>query len=448
MAAPKVPLKRGGHIPLPKKSKNSTIHIISRELPVKKPLIWMICLILIAGLFSLAGALGKRGKEPVQLTYHLAAEELLPGPWTATSFAGDRPAILVTDEFMQFLDPSGQILAHLERSPQSRFFLSKEGNFIGIQELSVAGEKRGSPRMLSLTLYSRDGRKLWSLKQPLGGDEPVPSFYLSDPGRVVMVQPLQGIISFLDEQGSLAGEVRLFPGAMDETERGVACAFSADGNYVAVNILLHHARPGDEMSPRGKGRSYLVLFDSRGKEIWRRELEQEISDRVAISPNGQAVVAGAYSVKGLDAVQRATYLYDAGGELIGAFDFPFRQAAFSWDGRFLLLGQKNSIHLLDTQTGQVLWEKMLPGEAGQIRALDLSPDGSLALAQLARGAYLGPRFVYASPRVLLFDEGGHQVWQGDFPEDSFIQPVARFLEDGSGFLLAFHNRYLIYEGNE
>ena len=415
---------------------------------MKKPLIWMICLILIAGLFSPAGAFGKRGKEPVQPAYHLAAEELLPGPWMASSFAGDRPAMIVTDEFMQFRDPSGQILAHLERSPQSRFFLSKEGNFIGIQELSVAGEKRGSVRMLSLTLYSRDGKKLWSLKQPLGGDEPVPSFYLSDSGRVVMVQPLQGIISFLDEQGSLAGEARLFPGATDETERGVACAFSADGNYIAVNILLHHARPGDEMSPRGKGRSYLVLFDSRGKEIWRRELEQEISDRVAISPNGQVIVAGGYSVKGIGSIVRATYLYDGQGDLLATLNFPFRQAVFSCEGHFLLLGQKNSIHLLDTQTGQVLWEKMLPGEAGQLRTLDLSPDGSLALAQLARGAYLGPRFIYASPRVLLFDEQGHQIWQEDFPEDSFIQPVARFLQDGSSFLLAFHNRYLIYEGDE
>jgi hypothetical protein len=424
-------------------------HQISREWPVRKAIVYLLYLSILLGLWSAAAAFGRRAKEPAQRTYHQAVEESLPESWTALSFLGDQPAMLATKESVQFLlRPEGQIPTSLERAPGSKIFLSEKGKFIGLQELSDPSEKPGAPRSLSFTLYDGQGQKLWTGRQSLGGDEPMPSFYLSDLGTTVLMEPLDGVMTFHQQDGSMIRGFQLFPGAMPETERPVACDFSAEGRFLAVNALRRHSMPGSELSPREKGYSYLMLFDSLGQEMWRRELEQEISHLVEISPDGQMIVAGGYSVKGLDAVERATYLYDAQGKLLHAFDFSFRQADFSADDRFLLLGQRNTLRLVQTSTGITLWENILSGEAGQIRALDLSPDGSLALVELAQGTYQGAQFVYTAPHIFLFDAQGHQVWTQDFPQDRFLQPLVKFLENGSSILVALENRYLIYEQDQ
>lgn len=415
---------------------------------MKKILTCMFCLVLFISLFSLAMALGRRGNQPAQLTCQLVAEGPLPGAWSAVRFSGDKPAMLAAQKSVQFLTSSGQVLSRLERGQNTRIFLSQKGNFVGVQELSDFDQKLESPRTLTFTLYDGQGQKRWSLSRPLGVDTPMPSFYLSNLGTVVMTEPLEGILSFFDQAGSLVQEVSLFPKILAEMERPVACAFSENGTYFVVNALKHYARPGTELSPRERGQSYLILFDDRGTEMWRRELVHEVSMGVEISPGGEAIVAGGYSVKGLDAVERATYLYDLDGNLQHTYGFPFRYADFSSDRRFLLLGQKNSIHLVETQTGQLLWENLLPSEAGQIRALDLSPNGHLALVELAPGRYQGPQFVYHSPQILLFDQEGYQVWEKKFPEERFLKPLAKFLDESSRFLLAFDKRYLIYAQNQ
>jgi hypothetical protein len=411
---------------------------------VKKILIWTTFLALLAGSWTAAGALGKRANQPNQLSYHLAAQGGLPESYTAVSFVGDRPAMVVTDESVQFLRSSGQTAIRVKRTGHTQLFPSKQGSYVGIQELSDPGETLEAPRSLFFTLFDIEGKKLWSHQQPLGEDDPVPSFYISDLGRVVAVEPLQNILTFFDQKGSPDRDVRLFPDAAGEIERPVACAFSTGGNRLVVNALRQYARPGTELSPRTEGQSFLVLFDARGEELWRQELEKEISDRVEISPNGQIIAAGAYSVRGLDSVERTTYLYNGGGKSLHSFDFPFHHAAFSSDGQFLLLGQKSSLHLVETRTGRVLWEKFFPQEAGQVRALDLSPEGNLAMAMTARGNYRGAQFVYNFPQIFVFDNQGRQVWQEGFAEDTFLYPLAKFQEDGSSILLAFKKRYLIY----
>jgi WD40 repeat protein len=327
-------------------------------------------------------------------------------------------------------------------------FLSKEGNFVGVQELAYLDQKFESPRPLTFTLYDAQGKKLWSLSRPLGADTPMPSFYLSNLGTLVMVEPLEGLLSFFDQAGSLVQEVSLFPKTLAEMERPVACTFSENGSYFVVNALKSYSRPSTQLSPREKGHSYLILFDDQGTEIWRHELAHEVSMEVETSPGGEFIVAGGYSVKGLNAVERATYLYDLEGNLEHTYEFPFRYADFSSDGGFLLIGQKYSLHLVETNTGQVLWEHLLSSKAGQIRALDLSPDGHLTLVEQALGRYQGPQFVYQSPQILLFDQEGHQVWEKMFPEERFLQPLVKFLDESSRFLLAFDKRYLIYAENQ
>lgn len=325
---------------------------------------------------------------------------------------------------------------------------STEGNFIGILEMAPPEKIHKAPLPITFTLFDGNGEKLWSLKRHVSYDDLDPSFYISNAGRVAMVEPAACVVSFFDQAGELDGKVRLFEDASWSNERPISAAYSGDGTRFAVNALHHHPRPGDELSPRQKGQSFLILFDDRGQELWRRELASEISDRVAISGDGMVIAAAAHSVKGLDMVEMKTYLYDGQGELLGPLDLPFQHAIFSSEGKHLLLGHKNSLSLVEISSTQAVWQITLPSEVGQIRALDLSAHGRLALVLTASSRNRGDGFIYIAPQVFLFDREGHQAWSETFPNDAFWEPLATFLDDGARFLLAFQDRYLIYEPDD
>jgi len=411
---------------------------------VKKSIRSLFLLAALAGFAVPAESMGKRNVELSPVDYRLERELSLPDIWTALHPEDEGPTIVASEESIQFLGTSGRELKRLQRPPYSDVIFSKDGAYIGLRELAVPGKDPGAPRMLTFSLFSRDGQKLWTVHHSLDYDDPLPGFRISSAGRVVMVESPESILSFYDEQGSVDRRVQLFGDALWSNERPMAYAFSADGEHFAVNALDRLPRTGDEMSPREPGRSFLILLDARGTELWRRQLDSELSTRVAISDRGECIAAGGYAVKGMDVVEQSTFLYNGRGEFTATLDIPFRFADFSADGQLLLLGWKNDLHLVRTASGKRPWTLSLPAEAGQLRTLALAPDGGLALALQAAANYRGSRFVYTHPRVSLHDQTGRQIWQGEFPEDSFLRPTAGFLEDGGRFFLALTGRYLIY----
>jgi hypothetical protein len=404
-----------------------------------------LLLILLTGVWSAAGAFGKRAEHSAQPTFHLVEEKTIATFRPVLSFQGDRPHVVSVDDTLIFLGGSGKEKTRFEKARYARLFWSQDRKFAGLQEISNPQATDQTEKRISFTLLDHQGSRLWSWQNTLGRDELIPSFYISNRGRVAVVEPLKGELIFLNEEGSPERIIELFPDAIPEMERPVACAFTADGARLAVNALFRHPRPGDDMTPREKGQSFLILFDDDGEELWRRQLEREISDQVAISPGGETIAAGAFTPKGVDVVERTTYFYDHDGELLSELELPYRLALFATDGTRFLMAQKSDLRMVSTATGKVLWENRLPAEHGQIRAVDLSPDGSLTLVKTAPGKYHSGRFYYAPAHAALFDEEGEQIWTASYPEDTFDQPAAHFLPDGSKFLLAFQNRYLIYE---
>jgi len=415
---------------------------------VKKILSLVLAVSFLIGLPFSAQAWGRRGQQTIGPTYHQQTSRLLPNPARALAFAGEQPVALATDDAIIFLSPSGQKISSRQNTQSCHLLASADGNFIAVVEIAAPDKSPQAPSPLTFTLYDRAGQKLWSLKQPVGQDDPLPSFYVSNKGRVVMMESAESLVSFFDQTGALDRNVRLFEDTFWSNERPVSGAFSGDGTHFAVNALHHHSRPGDELSPRQKGQSFVILFDDRGEELWRRELASEISDRVVISDDGMIIAAGAHSVKGLNVVEIRTYLYNDLGELLGQFDFPFQHAVFSSGGENLLLGQRNDLYLVEVSTGQVIWQTMLSSEAGQVRTLDLSADGRLALVLTASSSHQGDGFVFIAPQAFLFDHECHQLWSETFPNDAFWVPLATFLNDGARFLLAFQDRYLIYEPDD
>jgi hypothetical protein len=344
-----------------------------------------------------------------------------------------------------FLGSSGEVFHRIETGPAAHICSSQNGTYLGIQQILEREGPSERPKSISLTLYHFRGEKLWSITDPLGVDEPLPSWYISNSGRVVVVSPTTSRLRFFDRSGSVERTVELFSDSPPEMERPIACAFSEDGQWLAVNALYHHPRPGDAMTPRQRGQSYLILFAEGGDELWRRPLEEEISGPVAISGQGQTIAATAVSIKGVDLIEVRTHLYDAQGCWLAAVDMAFRLADFGASGDRLLLSRKGDLRVVETATGKILWEDRLADEYGQIRAVDLSPDGTSALAMAAPSHYRNGRFHFTPVHAAVYDERGRQVWSQSFPEAISNRPLAGFLSDGNGFMLSFRNRYLIYE---
>jgi len=352
---------------------------------------------------------------------------------------------VIGEDSVSFHEPSGPVTRRIGKNRSSRILASQDGNFIGLQDIFGTDQQPRTAATIRFSLYNKGGEQLWSLTEPLDADEPVPSWYISNRGRVVTVRPTRSQLRFLDRNGKVERTVELFPDAPSEMERPIACAFSADGELLAVNALQHHPRPGDEMTPREKGQSFLFLFTESGEELWRRRLEEEISGPVAISGDGGRIAAAAFSVLGASRIEMNTHLYDRAGEWLAAVATDFRLADFSADGSRLLIGRKRDLRLVATSTGKTIWEDKLADEYGQIRAMDLSPDGTLALAATAPSRFHDGRFTFTPVHALIFDQSGEQVWEESFTEDAFDRPVARFLHRGGGFTLSLENRCLIYE---
>jgi|GEM_PF-2531060 len=386
----------------------------SREIRVKRICLIFSILLPVAALISGAAALGNRPQKSSAIDFKCIRQQ--PEP----------------------------VGLRIDKSSSSRMITSQDGSYLGVQDISGTDQRPQAGASTRFTLYDSEGQELWSLTGSLDTDEPVPSWYISNDGRVVSVRPARSLLNFIDLGGSAERTVELFPDTPSEMERPIACAFSADGQLLAVNALQHHPRPGDEMTPRQKGASHLILFTGRGEELWRRRLEEEISGPVAISDDGNRIAAVALSVMGANRIEMKTHLFDREGQWLAAVATDFRLADFSSDGSRLLLGRKRDLRLVETATGKTIWENRLADEYGQIRATDLSPDGTLALVAAAPSRFQEGRFTFTPVHALIYDDRGQQVWEESFPEDAFDRPAARFLPDGSGFSLALENRCLIY----
>jgi hypothetical protein len=408
---------------------------------VKRILAVLIFLSVIAVFVTTAVSLGQRAKDPPPIAFQLTRDLPCSGTVIAQDPLSGLATVVEDKDSLSFDQPDGR---RIGKSSSGRVLTSPDGSYIGIEEIQGTEQRPQTDATVRFTLYESGGRELWSLTEPLDADEPVPSWYISSAGRVVSVRSAKSLLRFFDRGGSVERTVELYPDAPYEMERPVACAFSADGALLAVNALQHHPRPGDEMTPRGKGHSQLILFTGSGEELWRRRLEEEISGPVAISDDGDRIASVAFSVMGANRIEMNTHLYDRTGEWLAAVATDFRQADFSADGSRLLIGRKSDLRLVETSTGKTIWEDRLADEYGQIRALDLSPDGSLALAATAPSRFQQGRFTFTPVHAVIYDERGKQVWEESFPEDVFNRPAARFLSDGGGFSLAFENRCLIY----
>lgn len=347
------------------------------------------------------------------------------------------PKIVVTPDRVKFMDEEGKILSQVAYPENSKIIFSQKGCFVGIEKFFLNSTLLKSTLEIKLDIFNDKGERLWELPITWGYDDPLPGFYISDKdGSLVLSDNSEGVLYFYDSKGELRKKADLFVGDKWNNERSVSCCFSCDSDYFVVNALKNYD------TQEGVGKSYIILFDSSGNEIWRRPLKEKISANVEISSSGNYIVASGYKVsKELGIESKSTFLLNKDGETIYRYPWLFRRAMFSSDDRFIALGEKNRARLIKIQTGEILWETEF---TKRVRALDISRYG-LVLVETARGKYKEGIFVYYDPEVTVITPGGEKIYEKEFTGSQFFTPYIKILDSGKGFGVGFTDRFLFYK---
>lgn len=392
-------------------------------------------------LFSLTLIQGSEAKlsREMELAVGREFDESVVGMVFGISKAGEYlyPKILISHTKIEFTNEKGIILSEIAILKDTRVIFSKKGHFVGIVDFFTDSVPSKSALEIKFEVFNERGEWLWKLKRTQEYDYPLPGFYISDKnGSVVMSDAPQGVLYFYNNKGELVREVDLFKDDKWNNERSIACCLSSDGNYFIVNALKSYGS-----SPE-KTESFVILFDDTGGEIWRKRLKEKISANVEIASSGNYIVASGYTVsKELDIKSKSSFLLNKDGETIYRYPWLFTQAVFSSDGRYLVLGEKNKVRLIETGRGEVLWEEKY---SKRIRALDVSRYG-LVLVKTARGKYKEGIFVYYDPAVSVITPGGEKVYGKEFTGSQFYYPNIKILDSGEGFAIAFSDRFLFYK---
>jgi WD40 repeat protein len=145
--------------------------------------------------------------------------------------------------------------------------------------------------------------------------------------------------------------------------RGVRPAFSADGGL----MTLYES-------------GQVWLYDPlKGRRV--RQLEGSYTDfnQAIFSPDGQIVAGEVYSLhcptcKGQDSQDRSLVLWrTADGTILAQIKHPAGWAAFSTNGGWLALTQRDSLQFYETAAGSL--KKTIAGFYGRVAGMALSPDG-------------------------------------------------------------------------
>jgi len=292
---------------------------------------------------------------------------------------------------------------------------------------------------LNFYLLRDDGTLLTHLELPMGSDQLLPRFYLSDSGHFASLQVESSYLRFYNPSGQEIRSRVLF-GEHQWMERNAAGAFSQDGRFFAIALMAEPAVP-DRAGRRGKsGYPHLLLFDQRGRELWRRPLEGYWSGQVAISPHGRFIVASSYQFSETEGVsQKVSVVLDSSGQEVARLSFLFRHASFSEDDHQMILANRWELIGLDLPSGQIRWRYRIEGQKGLIVGLQTSPKAQRTAVLLASGLFSGGKFLFQNPLLLILDRNGHLLQRLPLDSPPFRKPLFRFSRSGKSLGVALGN---------
>jgi hypothetical protein len=280
----------------------------------------------------------------------------------------------------------------IEAVEASRAFTSSKAEYVGIY-IGLKSPTRTEEGKMKFILLDEKGDQIWEKENVLYYDSPGYDYFISDKGRVVEFNILNGILNFYNEEGNKIKEIKLFKESYWEVaDRNIWGKFSGDGNYFAINAT----NLGGETFTNGSG---VILYNRNGEELWNFDCDEEWGDAIDISSDGRYVI----SANNSDTHQKnATYLFNRDGRLLRKYDKICGSIiAFSKSGKYVVFSGAY-IFLVETKTGDILFKYSLLGKGIRVKDVNIAEVGKL----------MGVIF---SNRVELIQFNGIKAWSKEIP---------------------------------
>lgn len=288
-------------------------------------------------------------------------------------------AIIFKDEVL-CIAPEGKVKTRIPYKPYgpgpekdaftySNVEVSPNGEYIGIETFVTRDYDKIIKESL-FRLYNKDGKLLWQTSKPLHGADEEYQLALSSKGILVVNRFEYGGIDLYQPDGTRR---ILTPfGIIGWGRRTFVVKWSENEERLAVVAEKKPLKRYKELKPAFSSEPWLILYDSKGNEIWRRALDEYLGGRVIISPHGKYLLAACITMKGIGKGVHSTsvYLFNEKGNLINRFKntdirLPLLQplASFSSDDKLLALATvwlrkaKSDFWLIDLSNGKVLLQK-------------------------------------------------------------------------------------------
>ncbi len=364
---------------------------------------------------------------------------------------------------VEFLDERGEIISRkslVVTKPKvvGKFFgkeviMSSKGSFVSIREYTGEfGDPMNYIVEEEFTICNDKGEEIYRIKVPVKGMGSTDQWLISDKdGTVVGTRIAYGAIDFFGPDGS----IKIVPifGELGWRNAVARAILSGDGEYLAV---LAKDVPGPRREVRfHKATLWVMLFDIKGNELWRRKADEQRYGNIAISEHGEYLFFKAFTFgekkerrnKGEERPLTSVTLslYDKEGNETGFKDtslFTYGGFRFSPKADYAALAGDNLIWLMRTKDGSTIFKTELP-ENRRIRDILFSEDGQYLIVKTETkigtekmgGGHI-PVYIYP---VFVFNIKGDLVWQKEFSDLREISSL-----DGS-LIFSFPQRYEIFE---
>lgn len=325
---------------------------------------------------------------------------------------------------------------------------SRDGQFAAHITLNPRESVKAVDRELTLSIFSisNPSRELYHINRKVYFDRVIPSISLNEKnGSVILGESDTGQLWFYDNSGNLITQVTLFPNAEYDLEKILDVDVNEDGSRVAVVAGKRGGSPAgsDAVSPSAE--PHLFYFTGDGQEIWRRALPDFNSNEVAISPDGQLIMANSFTIFINSRLIKKTLIFNSQGVNIFTTDILFKHSRFSFDSRYVLLAENNQLQLVDAEQEKLLWKQKISLQDGIFIDGAISNQNRITAVLTAKTYWENDQFITLNPQVILFDLRGQLLQRINYTGQKTLKPALCFQRETESLIVGVGDSYRIYQ---
>jgi hypothetical protein len=312
-----------------------------------------------------------------------------------------------------------------------KHWVNPDGSAVAVLERSANAKDGNDKSSLILRWFDRSGRQMGAYNFSQHPDDPLPQISFNATGsHLVIAQPAIAKLIFLNNDGQTLRETLIFPDAQHSLERPFFIAASAQ----AFAVL---SQPAPSTSAEAVA-PICMRFSTSGEEQWRRELTAGTAGGLAISDDGELIVASRYLVHVAESgshIESTISLLQHDGKLLATIDGLFRKAVFAQNNSRLLLMDRRQLRALEIPSGKLLWQTSLSRRAEMFVDITANAEQDKVFALVGSSVFKENRFVFENARLLGFDNKGRQQVEQSM-KSTLSSPALIISEDGQRLMLA------------